>query len=95
MSSSRVQITCTGAPIFIDVSTASCTKSVRPRRPSPHPKKVGCTDTLSIGRPVICAAALCVPCGLCVGAQTSHLSGCTWAVQFIGSIVAWARNGTS
>ena len=27
----------------------------------------------------------------CVGAQISQRPGCTWAVQFMGSIVAWAR----
>src|SRR5205807_2215274 len=30
-----------------------------------------------------------------VGTQTSHPSDRTWAVQVIGSMVAWCRNGTS
>ncbi len=32
--------------------------------------------------------------GTCVPTQISQLSFCICTVQFIGSIVAWARNGT-
>ena len=74
-----------------EVSTASVTKSVRLRRPHPHPRFVTWTVTASIGSPVRLAAADCVPCGFCVGAQTSQRLARTSAVQFIGSIVACAR----
>jgi len=40
------------------------------------------------------AAASCAPCGFCIGAQISTRSARTSAVQFIGSIGAWAMKGT-
>src|ERR1700679_4166373 len=41
------------------------------------------------------ARALAMPFGFWVGAQTSHLPSRTEAVQFIGSMAMWARNGVS
>src|SRR5678815_4165060 len=93
MSSSRDQITLTGAPTAFDVSTASVTKSPSPRRPKPPPTYVVCTKTLLSGRPVTPMAACCVMVCDCVGTHTSQRSACTCAVQFIGSIGACARNG--
>ena len=45
MSSSRVHTTLTGAPIALDTSTASVTKSISPRRPKPPPQNIGFTVT--------------------------------------------------
>ena len=88
MSSSRVQTTFTGAPTAFDVSTASITKSTSPRRPKPPPRSIVWTETCPMGSPVSFAAIACDPPGFWVGAQTVHASTVTWAVQFIGSIVA-------
>ena len=44
--------------------------------------------------PSALAAALRVKPGACVGAQTVALPSLNCTVQFIGSMVAWARNGT-
>jgi hypothetical protein len=95
VSSSRDQITFTGAPTAFDVSTASMTKSPSPRRPNPPPRYAVCTNTLLSGRPVTPIAACCVAVCDCVETQTSQRSACTCAVQFIGSIGACARNGAS
>ena len=48
-----------------------------------------------MGTPAYCAATACAPVWFCVGAHTSQPSDRTCAVAFIGSIVAWYRNGTS
>src|SRR6266511_2439195 len=95
MSSSRDQITFTGAPTAWDTRTASETKSGSSRRPNPPPKNVVWMRTLSRGSPVSSAATRCASPWFCVGAHTSTPSARTWAVQFIGSIVAWWTNGTS
>ena len=42
-----------------------------------------------------CATACCATVGICVPTQMSQPSGVTCTVQFIGSMVAWARNGAS
>ncbi len=93
MSSSRVQTTWTGAPRSREISTASRTKSVSERRPKPPPMRVEWTRTDSTGTPAASAAASWVPPAACVGAHTSTPSGRTSAVQFMGSMVAWARKG--
>jgi hypothetical protein len=49
--------------------------------------------TFSTGRPVILAAAPCAKVGTCVPSQMSQPFSRRSTVQFIGSIVAWARNG--
>src|SRR5436190_8496607 len=51
--------------------------------------------TALAGRPDAAIAAACDAVCPCVGTQTSQRSARTSAVQFIGSIQAWARNGTS
>ena len=95
MSSSRVHTTFTGLPTAFDVSTASVTKSASPRRPKPPPRYVVWMWTASAGSPLAAIAACCDAVCPCVGTQTSQRSARTSAVQFIGSIVACARNGTS
>ncbi len=94
MVSSRVQITFTGAPAFLAVSTASATKSVCERRPKPPPRKVVCTCTRSRGTPAISAATFWVELWSWVGAHTSTAPSPMRAVQFMGSMQAWARKGT-
>ena len=42
-----------------------------------------------------CAASDCTRAMICVPIQISQASGLTCTVQFIGSIVACARNGSS
>jgi membrane protein DedA with SNARE-associated domain len=49
---------------------------------------------LSAGNLVTAIAVNCTIVGACVGAQISHDVSVTWAVQFSGSIGAWARYGT-
>ena len=44
---------------------------------------------------MIRAATDWAPWGFWVGTQISHRSDSTEAVQFMGSMVAWARYGTS
>src|SRR5438034_7720082 len=95
MSSSRDHTTLTGAPAAFDVSSASRRKSSSNRRPKPPPRYVVCTLTFSGGTPPIPAPSPWAPVWNCVGAQMSTPSARTCAVQFIGSIVAWARNGSS
>ena len=43
--------------------------------------------------PLVLEVANKAPSGSCVGTQISARSVVTIAVQFIGSIVAWAKNG--
>ena len=43
--------------------------------------------------PRSCARTICVISCPCVGAQISQPAAVTEAVQFIGSMAAWARNG--
>ena len=57
MSSSRVQMTFTGALTAFEVSTASVTKSGSPRRPNPPPSSVVTTSTRSTGTPASFAAS--------------------------------------
>ena len=65
------------------------------RRPKPPPSRWLWTMTFSSGRPVTFAAAACARASTCVPTQTSQPSGVTCTVQFIGSIGACARNGSS
>src|SRR5438034_8715059 len=51
--------------------------------------------TFSTGTPLTFEPVICVPPGLCVGAQISHEPGLTNAVAFIGSMHACSRKGTS
>jgi hypothetical protein len=53
------------------------------------------TVTCSGLRPVASAATAATSCWACVGPQTRHESARTSAVKFIGSMGAWARNGSS
>ena len=69
----------------------SCTT---PRRPKPPPSIVLWTTTLRVGTPAALAAVGSAASPFWVGTQTSTLSPATWAVQFCGSMVACARNGT-
>src|SRR6516225_3308510 len=61
----------------------------------PPPSRCWCTVTLSVGRPAALAAYCWTRAMACVPIQTSHEFGVTCTVQFIGSIVACARNGIS
>src|SRR6266516_3578917 len=88
-------MTFTGAPTACETRTASETKSGSSRRPNPPPRNVVWTRTRCLDKPVSSAATSCARVWFCVGAQTSQPSARTCAVQFIGSIVAWCRNGTS
>ena len=51
--------------------------------------------TLSTGRPRAAATDDWTRLTTCVPVQTSQPSGLTWTVALIGSMQAWARNGTS
>ena len=77
MSSSRDQITFTGAPTALDTRTASETKSGSSRRPNPPPEKVVWIRTFSLGMPATSAATRCASPWFCVGAHTSALSART------------------
>src|SRR6266540_236672 len=93
VSSSRDQITFTGAPTAFEVSSASWMKSSSNRRPKPPPRYVVWTFTFSGGTPPILAPRPCAPDWNWVGAQMSTPSARTCAAALIGSIVACARNG--
>ena len=88
MSSSRVQITFTGAATAFETRTASETKSGSSRRPKPPPENVVWMRTFSLANPVTSAATRWASPWFCVGAHTSTPSARTCAVQFIGSMVA-------
>ena len=79
----------------LETVTAWTTKSTSPRRPKPPPRNMLCTRTLWCGRPAVFAAAARVRPGAWVETQTSQLLAFTSAVQFMGSMQAWARYGTS
>jgi hypothetical protein len=49
-------------------------------------------ETFSLGSPVTCDTTICAGSGPWSGPQIWQPSEVTCAVQFIGSIVAWARN---
>ena len=96
MSSSRDHTTLTGRPTSLAISTAGGTKScVAPRRPKPPPSMVLCTITFCGGMPSVCAADASAASPFWVGTQISARSPVTCAVQFCGSNVACARNGTA
>ena len=57
MSSSRIHVSFTGAPIAFEISTASEMKSVPPRRPNPPPMYMLCTSMRAGSKPVMRAAA--------------------------------------
>src|SRR5437867_7576799 len=89
MSSSRVQISLTGWPTALAISTAWRAQSCdSPRRPKPPPRWHLWTTTLDGSRPSVCATTWAVPSPFCVGAQTWARPSTTWAVQVCGSIVA-------
>ena len=93
MSSSRLQTTFTGPSTCCATLTARAVPSTSSRRPKPPPKRWLWTLTASFGSPVMSATTAWVRAGAWVPTQMSQPSPRTWAVQFIGSIVAWARNG--
>src|SRR5215813_12548481 len=95
MSSSRVQTNLTGAPTALDASTAAGTKSTSRRRPNPPPSSVVWTLTWSGFKPAASAAAACAICCDWVPTYTSHRSALRSAVQFMGSMHACARSGSS
>ena len=95
MSSSRVQKTCTGPPAALETATASSTKSVMARRPKPPPRSVVWSVICSGLKPMTRSSAATAIDWPWVGAQISTVRPRTWAVQFIGSMVAWARSGSS
>src|SRR5216684_4974596 len=71
MSSSRLQTTLIGFPVFFDKTAASTTKSGNDLRPNPPPSSVTFTVTSSFLIPTAAAIASCAPCGFCEGAQAS------------------------
>ncbi len=93
MSSSRVHMTLTGAPIALESSTASLTKSHLDLRPKAPPSRVTWTLTCVGSSPVSAAASCCTDCGFWVGAQISQRSAVTWARACGVSIGAWASSG--
>jgi len=99
MSSSRVQVSFTGRPgIATAACAASTTKSISARRPKPPPISVVRISTCAGGNPAAFAASSRAMLAAWVGAQTVRRGiapGSKWAVQFMGSRQAWARNGSS
>ncbi len=95
MSSSLDQMSLTGRPTAFEARTAWTTKSTSWRRPKPPPSRVVCSWTRSGGTPSASAAAARARDGFWVGAQISQPLPLARAVQFIGSMVACARKGTS
>jgi len=91
-SSSRVQITLTGLPAALAISTASTMNSSSrwPRRPKPPPNSVFVSFTCLRGILSTLATASCAMVWLCVPHQISHESpdGETEATAFNGSICA-------
>src|SRR5579871_3572359 len=79
MSSSRDQVSFTGPPIALEISTASPTKSSPPRRPNPPPRKSVWIFTFWAGSPVILTAVPCAEVWICVEVQTSQPSARTSA----------------
>src|SRR5215510_10058303 len=92
MSSSRDHTTLTGLPTARETSAACTTKSVSSLRPKPPPSSVRLIVTFSGGSLSVAASVSCVSSLPWSGPQTSQPSSVTCAVQFIGSIVACARN---
>src|SRR5262244_1958994 len=92
MSSSRDQTTLTGLPTARETSAACTTKSVSNLRPKPPPSSVRLIVTFSGGSLSVAASVSCVSSLPWSGPQTAQPSSVTCAVQFIGSIVACARN---
>src|SRR5262249_19061349 len=92
MSSSRDHTTLTGLPTARETSAACTTKSVSNLRPKPPPSSVRLIVTFSCGSLRTAASVSCVSSLPCSGPQTAQPSSVTCAVQFIGSIVACARN---
>ena len=95
LSSSRLQISLTGVPGNSwrwprpGARSPACRRAGRNRRRD----RAGSTSHLSSGRPETSDSAANAASAFCVGTHTSALSAETMAVQFIGSMVAWARNG--
>ena len=89
----------TGArpPIALATLTAATVKSLHAlaRRPKLPPDTSVCSLTLSIGRPAALAANMWSKVGNWCPDHVSSMPSCSQATQFIGSIVAWARNGNS
>jgi hypothetical protein len=59
------------------------------------PSLIGRAVTLSTGTPAASAAAACTRVITCVPVHISQAPGVSETLQFCGSIVAWARNGSS
>ena len=99
VSSSRLNCRRTGArpPIALATLTAATVKSLNTlaRRPKLPPDTSVCSLTLSIGSPAALAANMWSNVGNWCPDQVSSMPSCSQATQFIGSIVAWARNGNS
>src|SRR5262245_27622840 len=95
MSSSRDQIILTGTPgNCLAMSVAWRTKSwVPPRRPEAPPRALREASHLAGGTPDCSDSAARDASEFCVVTQHSARSAEIFTVQFIGSMVAWARNG--
>src|SRR5262245_50099914 len=92
MSSSRDQTTLTGLPTARETTAACATKSVSSLRPKPPPSRVRLIVIFSGGSLSNPASVSFVNSLPWSGPQTAQPSSDTCAVQFIGSIVACARN---
>ncbi len=99
MSSSRLNCSRTGArpPIAFATLTLATVKSLHTlaRRPKLPPDTSVCSLTFSIGSPAAFAANMWSNDGNWCPDHVSSMPSCSQATQFIGSIVAWARNGNS
>src|SRR5258707_4410328 len=99
VSSSRLNCSRIGArpPIALATLTAATEKSLHTlaRRPKLPPDTSVCSLTLSIGSPAAFAANIWSNVGNWCPDHVSSVPSCSHATQFIGSIVAWARNRDS
>ena len=95
ISSSRVHTTLTGPSTCLAMRTALVDHvRLEPAAEAAAEQMVVHGDLLD-GRPAALAAAACTRVMTCVPIQTSHAPGVRCTVQFIGSMVACARNGIS
>src|ERR1035438_7337519 len=97
VSSSRVHTIFTGTLASFATCTASTTKSEAglARRPNPPPSNVVWIFTFSGESPAAFAAFARSTVSNCVPVHISQLSSLRSTTQFNGSIMAWARYGTS
>ena len=93
MSSSRVQSSFIGTFACFAIAAASAMYSVISRRPKPPPERVMWTVMSVSGMPNVRETSARPAAGDCVGAHSSSLPPSKRAVQFCGSIGAWAMNG--